>query len=85
MLGNRFDSLLDVTIVYPDGAPTFWHFLRGDVKQVIVRVERRAIPPEFSSGADAANPLVRKQVKGWLHEMWQRKDEQIAALLRAPG
>ena len=85
VLGNRFDSLLDVTIVYPDGAPTFWHFLRGDVKRVIVRVARRAIPPEFSNGADAANPLVRKQVKGWLHEMWQRKDEQIAALLRAPG
>jgi hypothetical protein len=28
-LGDRFDSLLDVTIVYPDGTPTFWHFLRS--------------------------------------------------------
>ena len=32
-LGHRFDSLIDVTIVYPGGAPTFWQFLRGDVRE----------------------------------------------------
>ena len=31
ILGDRFDALLDVTIVYPEGAPTFWQFLCGDV------------------------------------------------------
>ena len=85
VLGDRFDSLLDVTIVYPDGAPTFWHFLRGDVRRVIVRVARRPIPHEFSNGAEAGSPQVRKRVKGWLHELWQHKDEQIEALLRSPG
>ena len=26
-MGDRFQAILDVTIVYPDGTPTFWHFL----------------------------------------------------------
>ena len=39
-LGDRFDELLDLTIVYPEGAPTFWQFLRGDVGRVVVRAQR---------------------------------------------
>jgi hypothetical protein len=50
-----------------------------------VRVARRPIPHEFSNGAEAGSPQVRKRVKGWLHELWQHKDEQIEALLRSPG
>src|SRR4030095_3324746 len=28
-LGERIDEILDVTIVYPNGVPTFWEFLSG--------------------------------------------------------
>ncbi len=80
-LGHRFDSLIDVTIVYPDGTPTFWHFLRGDLKQVVVRVERHPIPAEFSESDYMGDSKVRKQVQRWLHEMWQRKDDRIEEVL----
>jgi len=29
VLGGQFHSFVDVTIVYPHGAPTFWQFLCG--------------------------------------------------------
>jgi len=81
-LGDRFDSLLDVTIVYPDGAPSFWEFLRGDVRKVIVRVDRLPIPAGFSAGDYTGDPQVRKQVQRWLHEIWLRKDALIGRLLK---
>jgi len=36
VLGDKFHSFLDVTIVYPGGAPTFWQFLCGEVPGVVV-------------------------------------------------
>ncbi|MEO7386454.1 MAG: acyltransferase, partial [Gammaproteobacteria bacterium] len=82
-LGHRFDCLIDVTIVYPGGAPSFWQFLRGDLDKVVVRVERLSIPEEFSAGDYSGDPRVRKQVQNWLHEQWLRKDTLIGETLAA--
>ena len=80
-LGHRFDSLVDVTVVYPGGAPSFWQFLKGDLEKVVVRIERRPIPAEFGAGDYAGDPRVRKKVQQWLHDQWQRKDELIGEIL----
>jgi 1-acyl-sn-glycerol-3-phosphate acyltransferase len=81
VLGDRFDSLLDVTIVYPEGAPTFWHFLRGNTRRIIVRARRMPIPHEFRGGDYARDPRFRKAFQDWLQALWQQKDAAIAALL----
>lgn len=78
-LGERFDSLLDVTIVYPDGVPGFWDFLCGRMQRVVVRVQRLPIPAECRDNG----PTQRKNVQRWLRELWQQKDTQIGALLQA--
>ncbi len=79
LLGARFDSLLDVTIVYPAGAPSFWQFMRGDLQRVVVRAERRAIPSELHTGG-VEDLGQRKRVQRWLTELWRAKDARIAAL-----
>jgi 1-acyl-sn-glycerol-3-phosphate acyltransferase len=84
-LGDRFDELLDLTIVYPEGAPTFWQFLRGDVGRVVVRAQRLPIPREVAHGDYVADAHYRMTVQRWLLELWKRKDEQIEALLAAGG
>ena len=84
VLGDKFRWFLDVTIVYPAGAPTFWQFLRGKMPKVIVRARRLPIPPEFSEGDYAADAQSRKRVQKWLQDVWDEKDLQIEALLR-PG
>jgi len=81
VLGERFQSFVDVTIVYPDGAPTFWGFLCGRVPRVIVRVRRRQIPAELTGAEYATDPKYRRALQRWLQEIWREKDAQIGALL----
>jgi 1-acyl-sn-glycerol-3-phosphate acyltransferase len=83
VLGDKFRWFLDVTIVYPGGAPTFWQFLCGNVPSIVVRAQRLAIPPVFATSDYAGDPRARKAVQRWLQELWRGKDVQIATLLRA--
>jgi 1-acyl-sn-glycerol-3-phosphate acyltransferase len=87
VLGDRFDSLLDVTIIYPEGAPTFWQFLCGGTAHVVVRAQRTTIPAELRNGDYARDPKYRKTFQRWLQALWQEKDARIDtlnALLGAP-
>jgi len=81
VLGEKFRSLLDVTIVYPDGTPSFWNFLCGRMPKVVVRARRRPIPAEFAGGSYADDAIFRKTIQHWLQELWSEKDEQIELLL----
>jgi 1-acyl-sn-glycerol-3-phosphate acyltransferase len=85
VLGDRFDALLDVTIVYPDGAPDFWQFLCGNVPRVVVRAQRIPIPAELLRGDYAHDPAYRKSFQHWLQALWSDKDRQIDALLAVAG
>ena len=85
VLGDKFDALLDVTIVYPDGAPTFWQFLRGDMRRVVVHVRRTIIPPEFRQGNYAGDPRYRKSFQRWLQALWAEKDARIDGLIAPCG
>ncbi len=83
VLGDKFDSLLDVTIVYPEGVPTFWQFLCGNVHRVVVRTQRMAIPSEFRSADYARDPKYRKTFQRWLQALWEEKDARIEALIES--
>lgn len=83
-MGEKFHSLIDVTIVYPAGAPSFWQFLCGQAPRIIVRAQQLPIPPEFSTGDYAADPAFRVRFQQWLSDLWDSKDRQISALLQ-PG
>ena len=81
VLGGQFHSMLDVTIVYPDGVPGFWDFLCGRTRRIIVRVRRREIPADCR-GNDQGEPPAgfRKHVLRWLLDLWAEKDELIERL-----
>jgi len=80
-LGERFDAILDVTIVYPDGVPTFWQFLCGRMRRVVVRVRSLPVPRHLAGADYAADPRGRAAFRKWVKGLWQEKDGQIAALL----
>jgi len=80
-MGAQFHSLIDVTIVYPGGAPSFWQFLCGRTPRVVVRAQQLPIPAEFCAGDYSADPAFRGVFHRWLADLWQAKDEQIDALL----
>jgi 1-acyl-sn-glycerol-3-phosphate acyltransferase len=82
-MGGQFRSMLDVTIVYPGGAPTFWQFLCGRGDRVVVRVNQVPIPADFCSGNYAGDNAFRQRFHGWLEAIWRAKDSQIERLLRS--
>ena len=84
-LGERFDSHADMTIVYPDGIPSFWQFVSGEAGRIVVRAERRPIPAWLCQGDYAGDPMFRKALQRWLLDLWHQKDDQIDALLRELG
>ena len=79
VLGARFDSLLDLTIVYPGGVPTFWQFMCGRVQRVVVRLRRVAIPSDLLGGSYADDPAHRQRLQQWLDGLWREKDAAIDA------
>ena len=80
-MGEDFDALLDVTIAYPRGTPTFWDLLCGRMEEVVVRVEARPIPPQLVGGDLSRDPVFRTGVQEWIGEMWEKKDRQLDELL----
>ena len=84
-MGDKFRAILDVTIVYPDGAPNFWDFLCGRLRRVIVRVQSLPVPEHLMQGDYAADPATREAFAVWVRQLWQDKDAQISRLLEKPG
>ncbi|MFO1378784.1 MAG: acyltransferase [Chitinivorax sp.] len=81
-MGDKFQSFLNITIVYPEGAPTFWGFLCGQMHRVVVRIEQMPIPRRFIGGDYAQDEQYRKAFQQWVLQLWQDKDGQIDDLLQ---
>ena len=82
-MGDKFQAILDVTIVYPDGTPTFWHFLQGKMHRVVVRARLLPIPRNLMSADYTGDPAVRAAFQVWVQESWREKDAQITGLLKS--
>ena len=83
-MGEQFEALLDVTVVYPHGTPGLWDLLCGRVEAVTVRVQARAIPPDLLGGDPVNDKAHRQRLSAWVEQQWAEKDLLIAAL-RAAG
>ncbi len=80
-LGEKFRSLIDVTIVYPDGVPTFWQFLCGRCPRIVAQVRQLPVPAELCSGDYVGDSTFRGQFHRWVGTLWDDKDAAIAGLL----
>ncbi|MBA4177572.1 MAG: acyltransferase [Leptothrix sp. (in: Bacteria)] len=84
-MGEMFTALLDVTIVYPDGTPTFSHLLTGRIGRVVVRVQARPIPADVLGGDPIDDAAYRQRLAAWMEAQWREKDALIAALKAGGG
>jgi len=81
-MGTKFQSLLDCTIVYPEGIPSFSDFIHGKVPEVIVRIREIPIPVEFSQGDYENDPAFKQNFQSWISDLWDEKDQQITDIKR---
>ena len=79
-MGARFRSMIDVTIAYPDGAPSFWDLACGRAGAVRVRMRQLPVPQAFCEADYSRDKAFRAEFHHWLGQQWQAKDEEIEAL-----
>ena len=76
-MGDYLHKLIDVTIVYPDGTPTFWQFVKGECRSVKFVVSHHEIPKEVLVDNDIER---RSSLSGWIKTIWMQKDQQISEM-----
>ena len=74
-MGELFESVVDVTMVYPDGATSFWDMCCGSHVNVVVEVRERELEGWLVEGNYETDREFRKQVHSWLGQIWSEKDE----------
>lgn len=65
-------KIIDVTIVYPDGADTFWGFISGRVKKIIVDVKVLPITSDIK-GDYFNDPEFRDRFCDWINTIWRER------------
>jgi 1-acyl-sn-glycerol-3-phosphate acyltransferase len=79
-LGERIHQVLDVTIVYPDGTPSFWGFISGQCREVLVEISSRPVPGTLREVRDELPQDVRQELHEWVDDLWSSKDARIDQL-----
>ena len=84
-MGPLFNSILDVTLVYPAGPAQFWDMCCG--RHVEVRVSVRELPVEqwLFEGDYQEDRQFRRRVHRWIGDIWQEKDEFLQRSLDDQG
>ncbi len=79
-MGEIFDAIVDVTLVYPKGVPKFWDMVCGERVTVTVDVRTRPIDAKLLAGDYQNDREFRRNVHRWLATVWEDKDARIAAI-----
>ena len=78
---EQLNVLVDVTVHYPDGTPSYWDFVCGKVKRIKVQIETLSIPQLRTEGHIATdyfnNEDERQQFQSWLNQRWSHKDQLL--------
>ena len=82
-MGQGLHSILDVTIAYPDGAPSLTDLLGNRIGEIRVQVVERAIADELLQGDYQNDRAFRVQFQQWLNAVWHAKDAALDTLLDA--
>ena len=77
-LGDQVRTILDVTLVYPQGRPGAWDLLAGHLHTIVVDVRSIPIPERFLAGDYTGDAEFRAAFQAWIGELWREKDARIS-------
>ncbi|MGD8383986.1 MAG: acyltransferase [Lysobacterales bacterium] len=80
--GDSMQDLIDVTIFYPDGVPSFWQFISGQVGSIRVRAHLRRIDAEVLGRDFRSDKKAKQKLKAWLERIWAEKDREFDSFVR---
>ena len=79
-MGDALHAILDVTLVYPKGRPSFGDLIADRIGYVHVVIRERAIPAELAGGDYQNDAAFRDRFQQWMNAIWQEKDATIARI-----
>ncbi|MEC7472840.1 MAG: acyltransferase, partial [Pseudomonadota bacterium] len=79
-MGEQLTALINVTIHYPHGRPSFWDLLAGNIPEVVLRLKAQPIPGEFLRRNYDQDEAYRLSFQQWVNELWSEKDAELAQL-----
>ena len=79
-MGESLHTMLDVTIVYPDGKSGIWDYLCGRIQRIVVDIRTREIPHRFLGMDYENNREIRADFQRWVSQVWEEKDALIDEL-----
>lgn len=82
ILGDKIDALVDMTIVYPDGAPGYGEFWLGEVPRIAVNMRKIDIPDWVLGGNYEDDAEYRERFQNWVDDLWIEKDQLISTIKR---
>jgi len=72
-MGDQLNKVLDITIYYPEGIPTFGDFLSGRIKDISVAIDIKEV--DQSIVGDYVNDRAHKiQFQKWVNQLWVDKN-----------
>lgn len=80
-MGDMFTQVLNVTIVYPQGVPTFVDLMAGRCQEIVVEVQPLPVPDLRSEPNGPLNPMTTQR---WISRLWKEKDARIEELRGDP-
>lgn len=78
-LSPKIKYILDATLHYPAGRPTFYELLSGQVKHVVVDVQRIEVDKHLIG--DYNDLAFKLAFQKWINELWTKKDRLLNDLI----
>ena len=79
-MGEQLQGMVNVTLYYPQGKPTLWDLLSGQIKRIVMRIEVMPIPQQFIGQSYDQNMEYRAEFQEWVNQLWLEKDLQLSQL-----
>jgi 1-acyl-sn-glycerol-3-phosphate acyltransferase len=76
-LEDKIHKILDVTITYPEGTPTFWDLVQGRCREVDVLVQCRDLPADLHQ---TDSDVARDRLAPWIEALWREKDARLGRI-----
>lgn len=84
-LGEKIDSVLDMTIVYPDGIPSYQDLWQGNISRIGVHIRHLSVPENLMQRLMAGKFQEDEQTKAdmyeWLDKVWREKQQIVQQML----